>query len=154
MPTAPSLEYEFTMSVTLAESLTVGAGAYGVRVVAPAVRGSVVGTRLNGEITGPGADWLLIGNDGYGRVDVRLQIATDDGALVYLTYDGILQLTDAAVAAAGTPGVESGWDDQYFRTSPRFETGAPQYTWLQQSMFVARGRLSLDGVQYEVFRVA
>jgi len=153
MPTAPALEYEFTLRATLGPQQVVGPGPYGMRIVVPVAGGTVQGTRLNGEVVPSGADWLLIGNDGFGRVDVRAQFVTEDGATIYAYYEGVLELSEAAVTASGTPGAESSFDDQYFRTSPRFETGASQYTWLHQSTFVGKGRMSADGVEYEIYRV-
>lgn len=153
VPTAPGLEYELTFSVGLGPQQVVGAGPFGLRIVVPVVGGTVSGARVKGEVVASGGDWLLIGNDGFGRVDVRSQFVTDDGATIYVTYDGVLELTRAAMAASATPGIESTFEDQYFRTSPRFETGAAQYAWLQQSTFVGKGRMSADGVEYEVFRV-
>jgi hypothetical protein len=46
------------------------------------------------------------------------------------------------------------WPDQYMRLSIRFETGAARYSWLNTSLFVARGRLLGTGhIEYEVFRL-
>ena len=36
----------------------------------------------------------MIGPDGYGRIDVRLQIVTDDGAVLYVTYTGLLEMNE------------------------------------------------------------
>lgn len=153
MTSAPGLQYEFTLHVALEPNIVAGAGPYGTRMVAPVAGGTVSGERLNGTIQLPGADWVLIGNDGFGRLDVRLQVQTDDGAVVYVSYGGLLELNAAARAAIADPTVETGWDEQYFRVDPRFETGAKQYAWLQQSLFVGRGRIATDGVEYEVYRV-
>jgi hypothetical protein len=44
--------------------------------------------------------------------------------------------------------------DQYFRTTPRFETGDSRYAWLNQSVFVGEGRLYPGfGVEYRVYRL-
>ena len=43
--------------------------------------------------------------------------------------------------------------DQYFRTTPQFETGDARYSWLNQSIFVAEGRIAPGGVKYKVYRV-
>lgn len=153
MPSAPSLEYEFTVTATLGLQQVVGAGPYGLRIVIPVNGGTVQGHRINGHVVSSGADWLLVGGDRFARVDVRIQIVTDDDATIYAHYEGVLELNDAALTASATHGAESSFDDQYFRTAPRFETGAAQYAWLQQSTFVGKGRMSADGVQYEVFRV-
>ena len=147
------LDHEFTMRAVLAAGLPIGAGPSGLRLVAAVSTGTVTGERLNGTIVGPGADWVKVGKDGLARVDVRLQISSDDGALIYFTYDGLLELNEKAVAALGDHSLETAWRDQYFRTAPVFETGANQYEWLQRSLFVARGRITTDGVEYQVYRV-
>jgi Protein of unknown function (DUF3237) len=151
---ALTLDHELTMNIALARPLMVGPGPLGMRVVGGVATGRVAGARVNGSVVGPGADWLLIGADGFGRVDVRLQIETDDRALVFARYEGLLELNDASSAALIDPAVETAWDDQYFRTTPRFETGDERYAWLNCTVFVARGRVTTDGVEYEVFRVA
>ena len=81
------------------------------------------GERINGTMHGAGADWLLIGSDGYGRVDVRGQIVTDDGAAIYVQYFGLLEMNKAVGTASIDPTAETGYGDQYFRITPRFETG-------------------------------
>ena len=51
-------------------------------------------------------------------------------------------------------GGETDFGDQYFRTTPRFETGDPRYAWLNQSTFVAEGRILPERtVEYKVYRV-
>jgi hypothetical protein len=149
----PALTHELTMRVSLAAPLMVGPGPLGVRVVGGVRGGTVRGERISGKVVGPGADWLLIGPDGFGRVDVRGQIETDDGAFIFVRYEGLLELNDASSAALLDPTLETDWGDQYFRTTPRFETGDERYTWLNRAVFVARGRVTADGIEYEVFRV-
>jgi len=43
--------------------------------------------------------------------------------------------------------------NQHFRTTPQFETGDPRYAWLNQSVFVAEGRVGPGRVEYKVYRV-
>jgi hypothetical protein len=42
----------------------------------------------------------------------------------------------------------------YFRTAPRFKSGDPRYACLNQSIFVAEGRVGPGRVEYRVYRVA
>jgi Protein of unknown function (DUF3237) len=149
-----NVSHELTMRVVLAQPPQfVGAGPLGVRVVGGVATGTVTGPRINGTIVGPGADWMLIGPDGFGRVDVRLQIETDDGAVVFLRYEGLIELNAVSSAALMDAAAETTWDEQYFRTAPRFETGDDRYAWLNRTTFVARGRVTRDGLEYDVFRV-
>jgi len=148
-----NLEYEFTYSAGLKEPLAVGAGPFGTRLVFEVTGGTVEGKRLNAKILTGGADWLLAGPDGWGRLDVRAQFVTDDGAALYLSYTGLLQMNEK-VQQALRAGAATDYADHYFRTTPRFETGDPRYAWLNQSIFVAEGRiLPGPGVQYNVYRV-
>lgn len=115
--------------------------------------GRIDGERLKGRVLTGGGDWLRLAPDGLGRLDVRAQFETDDGAVVYVQYDGILEMNDAVQQAmASASGTE--FADQYFRTQPRFQTGDERYAWLNQSVFVAEGRVYPGfGVEYRVYRV-
>ncbi len=147
------LEYEFSYHATLKEPLAVGTTPYGNRMVFEVTGGSFEGKRLRGKVLTGGADWLLVGPDGWGRLDVRAQFVTDDGAAIYVSYYGLLEMNDnlqrATSEAKGTD-----YADQYFRTAPRFETGDPRYAWLNQTLFVAEGRVRPGpAVEYRVYRV-
>ena len=51
--------------------------------------GSVIGERLNGTVKGnAAADWMRTSKDGIASLDVRVVVETDDGALIYITYEG------------------------------------------------------------------
>lgn len=146
------LEHEFSFWVALKPPIDFGAGVLGQRLYAEVIEGAATGRRFTAQAIGGAGDWLLIGSDGYGRIDVRLQFATEDGAFVYMQYPGLLEINDVVAQALATGGATS-FDAQYFRTTPRVETGDPRYEWMTHSVFVARGRLREGfGVEYEVFR--
>jgi hypothetical protein len=148
-----NLEYEFTYHATLKEPVSVGTGPYGMRLFFEVTGGSLEGKRLKGKFLTGGGDWLLVGPDGWGRLDVRAQLLTDDGAAIYLSYYGVLEMNDK-VQRATTAGSGTDYDDQYFRTNPRFETGDPRYAWLNQTLFVGQGRIRPGLiVEYKVYRV-
>jgi hypothetical protein len=148
------LALEFTFEAQLGEPLVPGAGPYGTRMVVPLAGGTVSGERITGTVTGTGGDWALVGPDGWARVDVRGQILTDDGAVIFVSYGGVLELNEKVMVAmaAGDQGTE--FEDQYFRIMPRLETGDARYAWVNQTVFIARGRLVVGGVFYEVYRAA
>ena len=145
------LAHEFTFQVTRGETLSVGAGPLGQRVVASVADGWVKGERINGAIIGPGADWAVLGADGYARIDVRAQIRTDDGAVLLLTYTGALELNERTLAAFG--GAETGFDDHYFRTHVRIECGDERYAWVNHTLFFGQGRMLPGGVEFVVYRL-
>jgi hypothetical protein len=150
-----NLEYEFSYRAALKPPLDCGAGPLGTRLFFEVIHGSFDGKRLKGKFVGGGGDWLLAGADGFGRLDVRAQLLTEDGATIYLQYFGLLQMTDKVQAAVSDTKSGTEYGDQYFRTSPRFETGDPRYAWMNQSVFLAEGHLLPDRtVEYKVYRVA
>jgi hypothetical protein len=144
---------EFSFKVSLNPPVDFGAGPLGQRLYFEVTDGVATGERFNARAVGGGGDWIVVGPDGYGRIDVRLQFETDDGAHVYLQYFGLLEINQVVGQAMAT-GAGTSYEDQYFRTTPRFETGDPRYAWMNQGVFVARGRLCEGGgVEYEVSRV-
>ena len=148
-----NLEYEFSYVATLKPPVQIGAGPFGTRIFAEVTGGTVEGKRLKGKVLTGGGDWALIGTDGYARLDVRAQFLTDDGAPPYVQYTGLLEMNQK-VADALAIGGSTDYGDQYFRTTPRFETGDPRYAWLNKSLFVAEGRFGPGQVEYKVYRVA
>ena len=141
------LVHEFDYYATLKPPVT-----FGTRMFLEVGEGKVTGERLSGTLLPGGGDWLVL-DGGWGHVDVRGQIATDDGAFVYVHYTGLLELNDTVLSAT-TSGSGTDWQEQYFRTTPRFETGDDRYRWLTTSLFAARGRLRAGGgVEYQVFRI-
>jgi Protein of unknown function (DUF3237) len=127
--------------------------SFGSRMFLELTEGQVNGKRLNGRLLSGGGDWIVLGSDGWGQVDVRGQIGTDDGAFIYTHYTGLLELNDKVITAT-TSGGATDWSDQYFRTTPRFETDDERYKWLTTSLFVSEGRLQEGGgVEYRVYRI-
>jgi len=147
------LVHEFTFTAVLADVVPVGDGPYGSRRIREVLRGEVNGSRIRGRVGSGGADWVLVGPDGWGRLDVRLTIHTHDDAHLYVQYFGVIEYTDAALAAnAGRRSSDYG--EHYFRTAPRLETGDPRYDWVNRTLFVAEGRLHPGPVvEYRVHRL-
>ncbi|HEX4106707.1 MAG TPA: DUF3237 domain-containing protein [Solirubrobacteraceae bacterium] len=147
------LVHEFTLNARLKPPVAIG-GPYGQRIFFEVIDGEVSGERLNGKLFGGGGDWILAGADGFGRLDVRIQAETSDGAFLYISYGGLLEMNDA-VQQALAAGAGTDFADQYFRSTPHIETGDPRYAWATQSVFVGEGRV-LPGaaVEYRIARVA
>jgi hypothetical protein len=73
------------------------------------------------------------------RVDARMSLQTTDGALIYVSYGGIISVTPQNFARmAGGETLTS--EDMYFITTPCFQTAHPQYAWLNHLQAVARWR--------------
>jgi hypothetical protein len=115
--------------------------------------GTLTGDRIRASLAMPGGDWHLIGTDRFGRPDVRAQFITDDGAAILLHYVGLVERT-AKFNQAAESGQATGWGDQYMRMFMSFDTGSERYAWLNQHVFLARGRLAGPGeIEYEIYRV-
>ena len=83
-----NLELEFSNRAEVKMPVMVGPGPYGNRLYFEVVSGSFEGKRLNGKMLTGGGDWLLAGEDGFARLDVRTQFLTDDSAVIYSYYGG------------------------------------------------------------------
>ena len=148
----PKLEYLMTFRANLKPPVDVGGGPSGSRQISDVTGGSFEGPRLKGSVLASGGDWLLMGSDGVGRLDVRATLETDDGARIYVQYYGVLVMNEA-VGKALSEGGETQYGDTYFMTQPRFETGDPNYAWLNSVVAVAEGRALSSAVEYRVYQV-
>lgn len=134
----------------------IGAGPLGQRMVAELVGGRVTGERISGELVTPYGDWVLFGPDGWATLDVRGQIRTDDGAMIYFQVQGHLEITGAVQQfMAGEAGTD--WDDHYFRFAYKLECGDERYAWVNRLVMVGQARFLLDGdgqaVEVRAYRV-
>jgi len=146
MKLLPLVEYR----ANLKPSLVVGAGPFGARRIAEVIGGSFNGTRLQGEILGGGGDWILVDSNGTGRLDVRATFQTHDNAIIYVQYLGILKFNEKITSTLAA-GEDTEYFDTYFMIQPRFETGDPRYSWLNEVVAVGEGRVCNLAVEYRVF---
>jgi ketosteroid isomerase-like protein len=138
--TWPPMEllYEITFDVDVQDLGTTPSGQRRIVVVKG---GSFAGPRLRGRVLPGGGDWLLVRTDGSRRLDVRGTLETDDGALIYGSYLGVIR---------GTPDDPSTY---YFRTAPLFETAAPRYAWLNHVLAVGYGWRGEGRIGYSVYAI-
>lgn len=129
----------------------IGVPSGGTRLVFVIDHGVARGARLNGEFVS-GGDWVELGDDGVGRLDVRATLRTDDGELVFLTNAGRAVLDDGCKERFFA-GELIGVDDAYLRSSPLFATTAPAYSWLNGVTTVAFNEVAADRVHYRVYLV-
>lgn len=145
------LEYLMEYEATLRRPAeVVGKGPFGDRIIVAVTGGTFEGPKLRGKVMPTGGDWVL-SKDGVVRLDVRATFETDDGAMIYVQYYGVKRPEEGKAAPA--PGAESQYGEEYFMTSPRFETGDERYAWLNGLVTVAEGRITAEGVAYRVYAV-
>ena len=65
-----NLEYSFGYLATLKQPpVAIGAGPYGMRMFFEIEGGRVEGPDIKGRLLGGGGDWILVGADGFGRLE-------------------------------------------------------------------------------------
>jgi Protein of unknown function (DUF3237) len=113
--------------------------------------GSFEGERLSGEVVS-GNDWQSVRTDSCIKLDVRLVLRTNDGALIVMTYQ-CLRAGPPAVIEKLDRGEEVDPATYYFRMSPMFETSAPKYDWMNRIIAIGTGYRRADGPVYSIFEV-
>jgi hypothetical protein len=146
----PRLEFLYEIQVDLEAPQAVGRGPHGVRNIFYVRSGRFQGPRLRGEVLPGGGDWFLVRPDDVGELDVRITLRTDDGALIYVTYRGLLHPV-SQVTAALAEGRELPREGYYFYIAPFFETADERYQWLNGTVAVGVGYAVPGGVRYRVF---
>jgi Protein of unknown function (DUF3237) len=150
----PGLVFEMTYLVKVSNPLAPTSGSpHGAKQYWQVSDASLAGPRIRAGLAATGIDWMSVGADGFWRPDVRVQFMSDDGAIIFMHYTGLVEQTDRFKKAA-EEDQSTAWDDQYMRLMLHFETGAERYRWLNQSLFVAKGRLQGTGrIEYAVYRL-
>jgi hypothetical protein len=142
-----------TIDMTLHPTIEVGATPIGTRRIFTVSGGRFMGERMCGDVLPDGSsDWLTVGADGAARQNVRLILRADDGSLILMTYQGVRHASADVNARVARDEIVSR-ADYYLRTTPTFETAAPQHDWLNRIVTVAIGERRADGVSYEVFEI-
>jgi hypothetical protein len=138
--------------VTIAPPIEIGATYAGMRRVIPITGGEAKGPVLCGRILPAGADFQVLRHDGVAELNARYTIQTDDGAMIYIENTGLRHgPADAMEKLQRGEAVDPSLP--YFRTTPRFETGAEPYLWLTRHVFVAEGVRRPDCVEPAVYQI-
>jgi len=151
-PPVPTLAFLFHAEIRLGTVDEIGPTGLGRRRIIPIIGGAVQGERLAGEVLPGGADWQLVRPDGVALLDARYTLRTDDGALIYVSNQGIRSGPPDVLAALARGEAVDG-ARYYFRTTPHFETSAPAYTWLNDLITVASGLRQRDAVILDFYTV-
>ena len=124
----------------------------GIRVNFYTTGGEITGPRMRGRLRPVGGDWMTVRRDGVAILDVRATLETHDGALILMTYPGVIDLG------------EDGYDkflrgelpaSAQIRTSPRLATSHPQYLWLNRLHCIGVGEYvaATNHATYDVYAV-
>ena len=135
-PKPPELEYLGTLRADTGTRTVIENAPQGTRTVVEVNGGRFEGARLKATVQIPAGDWITNRADGSYRLDVRLTLKTDDGALILVTYNGIGQTTATGAS---------------LRIAPLFETGDPRYVWLTRLQAVGIGERVGTTVKYDIY---
>lgn len=131
---ASELESRYLMELSLdvADQLDTGHTR-----IAPVTGGTFSGPRLQGTVRDGGADWITQVS-GHSSLDVRITLDTDDGAIIYMTYKGIVARNDSGL---------------YWRVTPLFNTASEEYDWLNHIVCVGKSKQIPGKVAYDIFEI-
>jgi Protein of unknown function (DUF3237) len=113
--------------------------------------GSFEGERLSGDVV-TGNDWQSVRTDSCIKLDVRLVLKTNDGALIVMTYE-CLRSGPPEVMQRLDKGENVDPTSYYFRMNPLFETSSPKYDWMNRIITVGIGHRLPDGPLYSIFEI-
>ncbi len=148
----PSLRFLYTSKIEIEVPLAVGCSPYGERRIINIKGGEFSGPRLSGHVLPGGADWQIIRSDGIVEVEARYTLRTHDGSLIYVSNWGLRHgPKDVMERLASGEVVDPG--EYYFRTTPVFETGSPDYKWVNGIIAIAAGERRADAVIITVYEV-
>jgi hypothetical protein len=144
--------YVFTITAQVAGIISAGDIGVGERRIIPIVGGEVRGAEINGKVCAFGADFQIVRPDSSIELEANYALETDDGAVICVENRGIRRgpielIQKLNRGEAVDPALI------YFRTTPRFETGAAKYRWLMQSLFVASAARHTDRVVIDVYEM-
>jgi hypothetical protein len=132
----PTFEYLGTLRAEISSRTVIENAPQGTRTIAQISGGRFEGPRVKASIQPPAGDWITNRADGTYKLDVRLTLKTDDGALILVTYNGIGHTTDKGAS---------------LRAAPLFETGDPRYAWLTGLQAVAVGERVGGALTYDIY---
>ena len=145
-------KYVFTITAEIADVTTAGDTGHGVRRIIPITGGEVRGEGVNGKVLPFGADFQIIRPNELIDLEARYAFETDDGAVVYVENKGI-RFGPVELLQKLKRGEPVDPELIYFRTAPKFETGAEKYRWLMEHIFVACAARHPDRVVIDVHMV-
>ncbi len=122
------------MDIVLRDPFVLGGVPSGTFVVAELESVRFEGEKLKASGKGSAnADWVTISPDGTAVIDVKILLESDDGALIFVSYTGRLDLATQTAYAA-----------------PVFQTGDERYAWLNNLVAVGKGKTDSKTLTYEL----
>ncbi len=114
-----------------------------------------------GQLVQPCGDWADIQDSGTFAMNVRCNLAMDDGSVILFSYVGKFIFDTYGTEYAASGKVVSPYDGaKYWIATPLMKTQSEKYSWVNETIFVAKGVEVLfpaEGVKpyakYEIYSV-
>ncbi len=145
------MKYVFTITtVRIGEVTSAGEIGHGVRRIIPILGGEVRGEGVNGKIRALAPIFWIIRPNELIELEAKTTFETDDGAVVYVENTGI-RFGPVDLLQKLKRGEPVDPKLIYFRTVPRFETGAGEYRRLDGKLqFVGSAARHADRVDRRI----
>jgi Protein of unknown function (DUF3237) len=114
-------------------------------------RGVFTGERLNGAILSGREGWAINPSNGGMKMDGRLTLKTDDGALICLTYQGDFSASREAMARMDS-GALLRPSEYNFLITAQFSCSHECYKWLNGLIALGTGVQTRTGPIYTLFQ--
>ena len=142
----------FLMKLDINPYVIVGPTPGGYRRSIVITGGRFEGERVRGEVLEGGSDWQTIRGDGAIALEVKLNLKTDDDALISMSYRGLIHgPVDVMQRMAKGEAVDA--SSYYLRSQPLFETASTKYDWINRVVAIGVGHRRADGPVYNIFEV-
>jgi len=145
-------QYAFTITARIGDVVSAGEIGHGVRRIIPILGGEVRGDRVNGKVCPFGADFQIVRSNELIELEAKYAFETDDGAIVYVENKG-MRFGPVDLLLKLKRGEPVDPKLIYFRTVPKFETGASKYGWLMEHIFIGSAARHADRVVIDVHQV-
>ena len=131
---ASALESEFLFELVLDVDDRLDAGHTSIAAV---TGGTFNGPNIKGTVHPGGADWITQVAE-HTSLDVRITLETDDGAIIYMSYTGVVHRGDNGL---------------YWRVRPIFQTASEKYDWLNHVVCIGKNKQVPGKVAYDIFGI-
>jgi Protein of unknown function (DUF3237) len=126
--------------IEMADPIVLTDTPQGSRIVVSLLSGRFEG-RLSGRVLpGAAADWVVVGADGSGCLDVRFVVQTDDGARLFVQCCGRVDLSPGHTASSSLLAMT-------------FETGDKRYRSFNTMLALVRADVEDGRLRYTVYEV-
>lgn len=120
--------------------------------------GWVKGPKIRGKFVSPSAGWVRAMPSGAYRLEAKALIQTDDSAIIVISYNGIIQLSNESGERLSKGELLTTNSIPYYIAAPTFQTSSEKYAWLNSIQTVCKcvelvHRVGEGHVKYDVFIV-